>query len=108
MLNLFVPVRVREAMTQLRFLPQQNPDAAQPRKGKPVAELCAALSTSIEETAALLDANPALNYREMRFIHPLIGDNSIPEGLRMVELHERRHHFQIRDILSSRRFPKVA
>jgi hypothetical protein len=108
MLNLFVPTQLREAMTQFRWLPAQNPDVARPRWKKPVQELRAGLAASIDETAALLDANPGLDYRQMRFIHPLMGDNSVLDGLRIIALHERRHHAQIQEILQSRRFPKVA
>ena len=108
MMNLFIPTRVRETMTQFRILPVQNPDLSTPQKGKPVDELHAALAASFEETAALLRANPGLDYREMRYIHPLMGDNSVLQSLRIIALHERRHQGQIRDILRSRRFPKAA
>jgi uncharacterized damage-inducible protein DinB len=108
MMNLFIPTSVREVMTQFRILPAQNPDVAAPQKGKPVDELHSALAASYEETAALLRAHPGLNYREMRYIHPLMGDNNVLQSLRIVALHERRHQGQIRDILHSRRFPKVA
>jgi hypothetical protein len=108
MLNLFVPTRVREAMVQFRFLPAQNPDVAVPQKGKPIQELRGALAASYEETASLFDANPALDYRRMRYIHPLMGDNTVIESVRVVALHERRHQAQIEEILRSRQFPKVA
>lgn len=108
MLNLFVPTVVREALTQFRWLPAQNPDIAVPQKGKPIDELRRALSVSYEETAALLDSNPSLDYRRLRYVHPLMGDNSVLDSLRIVALHERRHQAQIQDILRSRQFPKAA
>jgi hypothetical protein len=108
MLNLFVPTRVREAMVQFRFLPAQNPDVAVPQKGKPIQELSGALAASYQETASLFEANPALDYRHMRYIHPLMGDNTVLDSVRVVALHERRHQSQIEDILRSRQFPKVA
>jgi hypothetical protein len=108
MLNLFVPARVREAMTQFRYLPAQNPDVAIPQKGKPIDELRNALAVSYEETASLLNANPGLDYRRMRYIHPLMGHNNVLDSLRIVALHERRHQSQIDDILRERQFPKVA
>ena len=100
--NMFVPTAVREAMTQIRLLPAQNPDMATPRKGKPVGELRDALRASYEETAALFQSNPGLDYRGMRYRHPLLGDNNMLQVLRIVALHERRHHSQIRDILRAR------
>jgi uncharacterized damage-inducible protein DinB len=108
MLNLFVPTKVREAMVQFRFLPAQNPDVAVPQKGKSIEALRGALSASYDETAALLDANPALDYRRMRYTHPLMGDNTVLDSLRVVALHERRHQAQIEEILRSRQYPKVA
>jgi hypothetical protein len=107
-LNLFIPTRVREAMTQFRVLPAQNPDVAAPQKGKPIEQLLGALSASYKDTAALLGANPGLNYRQMRYIHPLMGDNSVLDSLRIVALHERRHQSQIEGILRMPQFAKVA
>jgi uncharacterized damage-inducible protein DinB len=106
--NMFVPTAVREVMTEFRILPAQNPDMAQPAKGKPIAALRQSLQASYDETAALLNANPRADYRAMRFQHPLMGDNNALQVLRIVALHERRHHGQIRDVLASRRFPKAA
>src|SRR5215467_8630813 len=108
MLNMFIPTALREAMTQFRWLPAQNPDVAVPQKGKPIDDLRRALAASIEETAALLDANPGLDYRRLRYVHPLMGDNSVLDSLRIIALHERRHHQQIQEILRSRQFPKAA
>ena len=107
-LNMFVPAQVRELMTEFRILPAQGPDKAQPKKGRPVAELREDLRAAYEQTAALLDGNPNYDYREMRYRHPLLGDNSLLQVLRIVALHERRHHSQIQDVLRSRQFPKVA
>ena len=107
-LNMFVPTPVREAMTQLRFLPAQNPDMAKPQHGKPLKELRDALAASYEQTAAVFQSNPGLNYRGMRYRHPLLGDNNVLQVLRIVALHERRHHSQIKEILRARQFPKVA
>jgi len=73
MLNLFMPTVVREAMTEFRWLPAQNPDNAAPGKGKSIDELRRALSASYEETAELLDSNPSLDYRRLRYVHPLLG-----------------------------------
>jgi uncharacterized damage-inducible protein DinB len=108
MMNLFVPTRVREAIISFRFLPAQNPDVAVPQKGKPIQELRGALAASYQETASLFEANPELDYRHMRYTHPLMGDNTVLESVRVVALHERRHQAQIDEILRSRQFPKVA
>ena len=106
--NMFVPSAVREAMTQFRIMPAQNPDMATPEKGKLLEDLKSALSSSFEETALVFHSSPLLNYRRMRYRHPLMGDNNALQLLRIVALHERRHQSQIEDILRSRQFPKVA
>jgi len=106
--NMFVPAAFREMMAEFRILPAQMPDMAKPRASRPVAELREELKAAYEQTASLFHANPQLNYREMRFRHPLLGDNNMLQVLRIVALHERRHQYQIQDILRSRQFPKVA
>ena len=106
--NLFVPPFVREIMTEFRVLPAQNPDVAVPAKGRPIDQLRQALKQSCADTAALLGANPAVNYRRLRYSHPLMGDNHVLNILRIVSFHERRHQSQIRDVLALRDFPKAA
>lgn len=106
--NLFVPTGVRNAMTQFRVFPVKNPDMSTPQWGKPIKELLQALALSYEETAALLRANPDLPYRDMRYRHPMMGDNNVLQSLQVIALHEQRHQSQIQEILRSNRFPKVA
>jgi len=106
--NLFVPTFVREVMTEFRILPAQNPDIARPERGKPLGELRDALRASYEKTAALFTDNPTLDYRRMRYRHPLMGDNHVLEVLRIVAFHERRHQSQMRDVLNLKEFPKAA
>ncbi len=106
--NMFVPSFVREAMTQFRLMPAQVPDIAIPRKGRPGAELRDELRASIAATEALLAANPTLDYKKMRYRHPLMGDNNVLQVLRILAFHEQRHQSQLNDILRSRAFPRAA
>ena len=106
--NLFVPSVLREAMTQFRLLPAQNPDITTPKKGQPLSELRASLQSSYDAIAALFDANPGLDYRAMRYQHPIMGSNNVLQMLRIAALHERRHQSQIQDLLRSPQFAKVA
>jgi hypothetical protein len=108
LLNMFVPAAVRETMTQFRVLPAQNPDRTTPNKGKPVHDLLASLQSSFDQIETLFNDNPKLDYRAMRYQHPIMGSNNVLQMLRIMALHELRHQSQIRDILHSRRFPKVA
>ncbi len=105
--NLFVPPFVREILTEFPVLPTQNPDIAQPRKGLPVGALREAMRTAYEKTAALFTANPGLDYKRMRYRHPLIGDNNVLGLIRMVAFHERRHQSQMRTLFESRDFPRA-
>jgi hypothetical protein len=106
--NLFVPNVVRETMTQFRLLPAQNPDVTTPKKGQRVSKLRESLQSSHDDIAALFDANPELDYGAMRFRHPILGNNSVPQMLRIAVMHERRHQSQIQDLLRSPQFAKVA
>ena len=105
--NLFVPPFIREMMTEFPVMPAQNPDIARPAKGRPIGELRDALRAAYEQTAALFAANPALDYRRMRYRHPLMGDNNVLGLLRIVSFHERRHQSQIRGILAARHLPRA-
>ncbi|MEO7653589.1 MAG: DinB family protein [Bryobacteraceae bacterium] len=107
-LNLFVPAIFRELMAEYRLLPTQAPSVAEPGKGKNVDELRDGLRESCKLTTALFNANPNLNHREMRYRHPLLGDNSTLDLLRIVAFHEKRHQAQIQDLLRSRMYPRAA
>ena len=95
---------MREFFIRNRVLPARNPDKSEPRKGRPIAELNEELVSGAEETAALLAANPGLNYRRMTLRHPLLGTNDVMGLLRMLTAHEERHLTQIRGLL--RRAPE--
>ena len=105
-INTFVPASAREFITRHRLIPAQTPDIATPRKNRPAAELREELANSFKETESLFNDNPDLNYCEMRVQHPLMGTNNVPELLRFMALHERRHQSQIKNTLASPRFPK--
>jgi hypothetical protein len=107
-LNLFVPTMLRETLTQFRLLPAQNPDITTPKKGEPLQDLRATLQSSCEQFETLFNDNPHLDYRAMRYQHPIMGSNNVLQMLRIMALHERRHQSQIRDILRARQFSMVA
>jgi hypothetical protein len=106
--NLFIPNVVRETMTEFRLLPAQNPDITTPKKAQRVNELRASLQSSHDEITALFNSNPDLDYRAMRFQHPILGSNSVVQMLRIAAMHERRHQSQIQDLLRLPHFSKVA
>jgi hypothetical protein len=106
--NLFVPTMLRETLTQFRLLPAQNPDITTPNKGELLPQLRATLQSSCNRIETLFNDNPHLDYRAMRYQHPIMGSNNVLQMLRIMALHERRHQSQIRDILRSRQFSMVA
>jgi uncharacterized damage-inducible protein DinB len=107
MVTQFVPSTVKEFMIRYPFLPGQNPDVARPAKGRAAATLRRELDESIRQTTALLMANAELDYRNMIARHPMIGVNNVVELLRILALHEQRHHGQISSVRNSLRFPKA-
>ncbi len=106
-LNLFVPSFVREAITEHRMLPTQNPTIAEPASSRPITELRDGLRDSFDDTSALIRMNPNLDFRAMRYKHPLLGDNHVPNLLRIAAFHEKRHHSQIREIMKARLYPRT-
>jgi hypothetical protein len=94
-----IPSPLREAALASRALPTRAPEVLRPRAGRPADELRAALRSSLEETRALLAANPDLDPRRLVSIHPLLGTNDALGILRLTAAHERRHQEQLRDTL---------
>jgi hypothetical protein len=104
-LNMFVPNSVREFFVRYTLIPARAADAASPRKGRSAAELRHGLSSSLEETEALLAANPGLDYDKMIHQHPLLGTQNVPHLLYVLGLHEQRHQSQISKLLTNSQFP---
>ncbi|MFN0171376.1 MAG: DinB family protein [Bryobacteraceae bacterium] len=106
--NMFVPSFVREVMAEFRIVPAQNSKLAEPAFSTPVLELRDALRDSFDDTAALIKMTTGVDFRALRYQHPLLGDNNVPQLMRMVAYHEKRHQSQIRDNVNSRHYPKGA
>lgn len=97
----FVPRGVREALARARWLPVQNPTAAEPRPDRPGAELRRDLEASFAETERVFAQAGDLRWNRMSISHPLLGTNDVPALLRLMDRHEQRHQDQIRDILAA-------
>lgn len=102
------PKPVLDFLAGARWLPIKNPVAATPRRGTPGDELRRELRDSPEAFAALLSAHPQIDYTKLVHRHPLMGANTVPEMLRFIANHERRHQLQIRDVLHDSGFPAPA
>ena len=98
-MSLFVPAFVCDFLIRSRAVPARHPTVANPRRGRPAADLRAELDASIAETAALLEANPAVDYRALWHVHPLLGNNNVLDLLRLAALHEGRHQERIAEIV---------
>jgi hypothetical protein len=108
LLSMVVPRSAREFLTRYRLVPAQSPDVGTPRKGRAIDELRQELRSSLQETEALFEANPTLDYQAMIQQHPLMGVNNVLQLLRIVALHEQRHQSQISDTLRHPGFPRAA
>ena len=97
--NMFVPPFVRERIMTIRFAKAKAPSIAAPKAAKPLDQLRAELRQSVMETARLLQTNSDLDFRTMRYRHPVIGNNNVLQILRIVAFHERRHQAQIQEII---------
>jgi len=99
--NLFLPAFVRDVLARSRWLPAQNPTAATPRRGRAAGELRADLEASLAATVDLVTANADLDFRAMRFSHPLLGTSDGIGVLAFMSVHERRHKEQIGEALAA-------
>lgn len=108
MMNSLVPQCVRQTFVKYRLVPAQAPSIAEPVKARPLDELRADLRTAQQEMDALFTANSGMDFHAMRVIHPLMGDNNIPDLLHFIATHEQRHQNQIRDLLKLATFPRTA
>lgn len=100
-----MPSAVRNLVTEFPLLPTRNPGRASPRRGRPGADLRAALAASIAETTSLLARNADLDFDRMVSEHPLTGPSTVPQVLDFLARHERRHQGQMERVRTDRRFP---
>lgn len=108
MMNMFVPPFLRERMMTIRLFKAQSPSIARPKADKPVDQLRFELAESVRATARLLRDNADVDFRRLRYSHPVLGTNNVMGILRIVAFHEKRHQQQIDEILSSPSLPKAA
>jgi uncharacterized damage-inducible protein DinB len=104
-MNSFVPKCFRETFVRYRLVPAQAPTVAEPTRGRPLQELRSELEAAQQAMEALFQNHSDLDYKSMRVIHPLMGDNNVLELLQFIATHERRHQNQILDILKLSTFP---
>jgi hypothetical protein len=106
--NLFVPAFVRDFLVRSRLIPARHPTAATPRRGRHAADLRADLAASLAETESLFQANPNIDFRALRYVHPVLGNNNVLDLLRIITLHEERHQERIAELVRALSGPRRA
>jgi uncharacterized damage-inducible protein DinB len=96
--TLFLPAAVLNALTASRLFPIKNPSVAEPRRGRPTEMLRRELGDTIRKTIEFLERLSPRGAVGMTVSHPLLGTRNIPELIRFVVQHERRHQGQILDV----------
>jgi hypothetical protein len=97
--NYFVPNSVREFMLSHSFVPAQAPPILQPEARRDRAVLLSELSAELRRTEMLFSENDDLDFKEMRYYHPLFGLNTVDDILGLMTSHEERHQKQLKEIL---------
>ena len=100
-----LPDGVRSVVTEFPLLPTRNPDRATPQRGRGARELRAGLAGSVAETRTLIEGNSDLDFTRLISEHPLTGASNVPQILRFLALHERRHQGQMERVRSRSTFP---
>lgn len=101
LLNAILPDAFRDAIGRARWIPAQNPDAAEPRRGRPGRHLQRELEESLAATETLFQGSDALDLAAMEHYHPLLGRRDLDGLLRFIADHEERHQAQLREALGS-------
>ena len=78
------------------------------RPGRPSEDLRRELAGFDPWLEAFFSDNPDVDWVKLRYYNPLCGFTNLPGVLSFLASHERRHQGQIRDILTSKRFPTAA
>jgi uncharacterized damage-inducible protein DinB len=96
--TIFLPAAVLNALTASRLFPIRNPSVAEPRRGRAAEVLRRELQDTVRRTIEVLERLSLRDAVEMTVSHPLLGTRNIPELIRFIVLHERRHQGQIADL----------
>ncbi len=99
-MNLFLPRSLRDRIARTRWIPAQNPDAAEPRRGRAGDALRRELEQSLAATEALFRSAGSLDLEAMEHEHPLLGRRDLDGLLGFIADHEERHQAQIREALA--------
>jgi uncharacterized protein (TIGR02246 family) len=96
--TLVLPAPVLNLLTGFRLFPMRHPSVADPRPGRPIEALRQELEDAGRRTEELLGRFSSRDAVRMTVSHPLLGTRNIPELVRFVVAHERRHQGQIAEL----------
>lgn len=108
MAGVLVPRPLRQRVFANRAVPAKAPARIAPRPGRPSEDLRRELAGFDPWLEAFFSDNPDVDWVKLRYYNPLCGFTNLPGVLSFLASHERRHQGQIRDILTSKRFPTAA
>ena len=105
-MNFFVPTAVREMIVRNPVVKSTAPALGTPTR-RPLDLLRKNLAAAVQETRELFDTKADLRFSEMRVLHPLFGNNTVPGLLLICAAHEKRHQTQIAKIIADPAFPRA-
>lgn len=108
MFNIFVPHALRETMVRHPMVASLNPQRSKPREGLVLGKLRQDLVSSLEQTEEFFSMPMPRNIDDLTINHPIMGNNTLPQLLRIVIAHEQRHQEQMERVQAHAKFPKVS
>ena len=104
--NQFVPHALRETMVRYPMIASLNPQQSQPREHLDRAKLSQDLAAAIAATEEFFRTPLPPGVERLTINHPILGNNTIPQLLRIMVAHEQRHHEQMSRVRGSAGFPR--
>jgi hypothetical protein len=105
MFNFFVPSMFRELMVRYPVLSARHPTVSHPRDGVIPEQLAIDMAESLAKTEQVFKGPLPANIEDLRIDHPVLGNNSIAQLLRIMTAHEERHQGQMAGLRSNPNFP---
>ena len=103
--NFFVPSVFREVMVRYPLVAARNPTVSEPRFGLTAEKLALDMAASLIETEKIFSGPLPANVEELTIDHPILGNNTIAQMVRIMTAHEERHQGQMAGVRSNPKFP---
>lgn len=101
--NYFVPNGVREFVLSRPLVPVQAPPMLKPDARRGRAVLLAELDEELRRTEHLFADNAKIDFRTLKYYHPIFGFNDVDDILGLLSSHEERHQRQLQSLLAANR-----